>query len=85
MSDWKEKIEAQLVEELGWREIPDDELDATTYPHYWYDQNGQPVSLPETMQALLDVAVAAERLYKAGYDGVGLMQAFDKLREASDE
>jgi len=64
MSNWKQKIEAEIARER---------------------YTGKVELTLDQANALLDVAVAAERLYEAGYDGVGLMRAFDKLREAGDE
>ena len=83
MSDWKQKIEAQIADLRN--------------SCYLLDEHGAEIGVSEhaaSMQALLDIAVAAEVVQLAmdgsevdcpfnAYDG--LQDALDKLREVGDE
>lgn len=78
MSDWKQKIEMQIDRLNNERSVYDAEMCDVA---------------ADTMQALLDVAVAAEKV-ELGYESDtdcpfcaydGLQDALDKLREAGDD
>jgi hypothetical protein len=78
MSDWKQQIEAQIEELRDYKCIS---LQCCN------KQN----AAANTMQALLDVAVAADVLIQVGPRGASLQDwielyvALDKLREVGDE
>lgn len=79
MTNWKEKIEAQIAEMRQSASMSFAELDAVTH------------TAADTMQALLDFAVAAEPILKRfplvtnDMNVRRFRDALNKLREANDD
>ena len=73
MTDWQQKIEAQI---------------ASLRNEGWYaTEHTEAAPITEAMQALLDVAVAVDEWRQTGKYGhqLRIWSALDKLREAGDE
>jgi hypothetical protein len=82
MSDWKERILAQII---VLRARADYLSEAIAYAEDFRLH----MDAARSLQALLDLAVAAEQVHNNPFTGKGywleLTEALDKLREASDE